>query len=184
MSNKIKNLSYAMCYPFFLSTQLKGRYIMKKIQQGFTLIELMIVVAIIGILASISLPAYNNYMTRTRVSEVMLALGPARTEVTEKVTFLGKFPAAGTGTDELTVTSQTSKYVASVAYTKTTNLVGVITVTAQDLGSGTSSDTGAIILTGTIVVGSPGQITWACTSTSIDQEYLPSDCVSTAAADA
>ncbi|NMG03250.1 prepilin-type N-terminal cleavage/methylation domain-containing protein [Azoarcus taiwanensis] len=65
---------------------------MKKVQQGFTLIELMIVVAIIGILAAVALPAYQDYTTRAKVSEVMLAASSARTSVAEAAQTLGAMP--------------------------------------------------------------------------------------------
>lgn len=134
---------------------------MKKMQQGFTLIELMIVVAIIGILAAVALPAYQDYMIRARVSEVMLAASAARTAVSEAA-------ANDTGTtmpSSYSIESQTSKYVASVTYAS-----GVITATAKSLG-GTA--TGNITLTGT--KASNGQVSWVCGG-SIPAKYRPASC--------
>ncbi|WDM66788.1 pilin [Xanthomonas cucurbitae] len=137
---------------------------MKK-QQGFTLIELMIVVAIIAILAAIALPAYQDYLIKARVSEVVLAASSARTTVSEAA-------AADTGTAmpaAVTIESQASKYVASVAYAGgTTN--GVITATSQALG-GTA--TGTITLTGT--KSANGQVAWVCGGT-IPAKYRPATC--------
>src|SRR2546430_13421588 len=64
---------------------LHGDGTMKRLQQGFTLIELMIVVAIVGILAAIAIPAYQDYVARSKVSEAMAALGACKTSVTEYV---------------------------------------------------------------------------------------------------
>ncbi|MCC5098971.1 pilin [Xanthomonas campestris] len=137
---------------------------MKK-QQGFTLIELMIVVAIIAILAAIALPAYQDYLIKARVSEVVLAASSARTTVSEAA-------AADTGTAmpaAVTIESQASKYVASVAYAGgTTN--GIITATSKDLG-GTA--TGTITLTGT--KSTNGQVAWVCGGT-IPAKYRPATC--------
>jgi len=138
-----------------------GDVLMKK-QQGFTLIELMIVVAIIAILAAIALPAYQDYLVKSRVSEVMLAASSARTTVSEAA-------ATDTGTDmpaTVAIETQESKYVASVAYAD-----GVITATAKDLGGSTPE--GTITLTG--VKGDNGQVTWTCAG-SIAAKYRPATC--------
>lgn len=134
---------------------------MKK-QQGFTLIELMIVVAIIAILAAIALPAYQDYLVKSRVSEVMLAASSARTTVSEAA-------ATDTGTGMPTtvaIETQESKYVASVGYA-----AGVITATAKDLGG--TTPTGTITLTGTKAAN--GQVNWVCSGT-IAAKYRPATC--------
>lgn len=99
-----------------------------KMQNGFTLIELMIVIAIIGILAAVALPAYQDYTIRAKVSEVILAASTCRTAITETVQSASgtTLPAANEwGCESL---SQTTKYVASVQ----TDEDGVITVTTVD----------------------------------------------------
>src|ERR1051325_10917025 len=94
---------------------------MKHIQQGFTLIELMIVVAIIGILAAVALPAYQDYTVRAKMSEVMLAASSCRTSISEIYQSGGSAPGAGNWGCE----TVTSKYVSSVA----TDANGKVTVT-------------------------------------------------------
>jgi type IV pilus assembly protein PilA len=135
---------------------------MRKIQQGFTLIELMIVVAIIGILAAVALPAYQDYTVRAKVSEVMLAASSAKVPVAEFFQTYGRLPS----TASVAITSQTSQYVASLAWDG-----AVITATSRNLGA--TDATGTITMTPSDAGG--GVLNWACAG-SIPAKYRPSSC--------
>lgn len=130
-----------------------------KNQQGFTLIELMIVVAIIAILAAIALPAYSDYTKKAKVSEVVLAASAGRTSVSEFAASNGQCPTSNI------LESATSKYVSAVA-----NAGCVITATS----SGIPGVTGTIVLTGTMN-GSSYAVDWVCGGT-IDARYRPGSC--------
>ncbi len=144
---------------------------MKRIQQGFTLIELMIVVAIIGILAAVALPAYQDYTRRAKVSEVMLAASACRTTVTEVIqSSTSGLPAAGAWGCEVT-TSNSTTYVATVGVDATN---AVVTATAQGISPEVNGQTITLTPLGTISAG--GNITgWRCGG-SIPVKYLPGSC--------
>ena len=133
----------------------------RSVQKGFTLIELMIVVAIIGILAAVALPAYQDYTVRAKVSEVMLAASSAKTAVAEAASTLSGMPSVASAG----VQSQSSKYVSSVAWD------GTNTITA--MAQGDANITGSTITM--VGVYSAGQVTWTCGGTIL-QKYRPSSC--------
>ncbi len=143
----------------------------RSIQKGFTLIELMIVVAIIGILAAVALPAYQDYTTRAKVSELVLAASSARTAVSEAVAAAGGFPP----TASISIASQASKYVASVAYESTAVSNALITVTATTTDTALSGKT--VQLAGTL--SASGTVIWVCgpgAGTPMEAKYLPASC--------
>lgn len=146
---------------------------MKTLQKGFTLIELMIVVAIIGILAAVALPAYQDYMIRAKVSEAILAASSARTAVSETYSQKNTMDLSA---DSMGVQTQTSTYVASVTYTPTSSTVGDIVVTTTTNTSLGAAAGKALALRGT---GGSGKVTWTCgrpATNAIDAKYLPSSC--------
>ncbi|MBC7704498.1 MAG: pilin [Rhodoferax sp.] len=136
---------------------------MRSAQKGFTLIELMIVVAIIGILAAVALPAYQDYTTRAKVTEVVLMAAPAKLAVAETSSSLGtlasvtqtnsgySFPGATKYVSGVTIAAGGAVSVAS----SVPNALGNIVLTPQDVGA--------------------GQLKWTCTTT-ISVKFVPSEC--------
>ncbi len=156
---------------------------MKKIQSGFTLIELMIVVAIIGILAAVALPAYQDYTVRAKASEVVLAASACRTSITEVVQTTTVLPTDNNWGCE--TSAATSQYVALIS----TDGVGTVTVTSQNLGVGTldvqmkpCNATGVTTFADCTDIAAGDQVQqWVCgpttaTNTAGNTKYLPGSC--------
>ena len=156
----------------------------RRIQQGFTLIELMIVVAIIGILAAVALPAYQTYTVKAKISELLLAASQCRTTVSEVYQTGSASAAPGADGWGCESASSQSKYVASVH----TDADGVITVTATNDSSLSDAKGGMIQLTpydsagGLLKAASIGGVqvgSWKCApggATAMPTKYLPGSC--------
>jgi type IV pilus assembly protein PilA len=162
--------------------------IQKKAQKGFTLIELMIVIAIVGILAAIALPAYQDYIVRSKMSEAMVALAEAKTSVTEYVAATGTIPASG----------ETSKFginqegrggdilkAVAVGADPDTDTVYVIANVYNSVWEGGEKDPDAVSnfqLVG-VKASASADMTWTCVSGAlaaqaapVDVKYLPASC--------
>lgn len=144
---------------------------MKSMQKGFTLIELMIVVAIIGILAAIALPAYQDYTKRARVSEGLSLAGGAKAAVTEYHSNFNDWPADNAKAGLASSTAITGNAVKSVQV----GAQGIITVTFNN----TVKDNATLILTPTVDQAA-GSYEWDCTKGDLDTKYRPAECRGTA----
>ena len=146
---------------------------MKRVQQGFTLIELMIVVAIIGILAAVALPAYSDYIKKSKVTEVIGVASQPKAAIQEWLSVKGELPADDT---KLGLEFNSTKYVKSLAYARVDTNTATLTATAQGIGTGVDNNT--ITLTGVRINGGD-QMNWACAPASsggIEKKYLPASC--------
>jgi len=157
---------------------------MRTLQKGFTLIELMIVVAIIGILAAVALPAYQDYTIRAKMSEVILAMSSCRTSITE---VYQSGPTSLPGVDnwgcEILTTSQQTKYVSAVH----TGDNGEVRATVQGISTVVNTSVVSLIplsnatTTATMTAGSSQTLYgWRCglpaDGTTVSPKYLPGSC--------
>jgi type IV pilus assembly protein PilA len=176
---------HANCFGSYLALLphifLEGKASMKRLQQGFTLIELMIVVAIIGILAAVALPAYQDYTIRAKMSEVILGMSACRTSITEFYQTGNSLPGAadGFGCEITAGAGSASKYIASIS----TDTVGKITATVQ----GIAGVAGVVTLVPLKAAGTPTTAAgdsiwgWRCgdqttDGSTVNSKYLPGSC--------
>jgi len=145
---------------------------MKKMQQGFTLIELMIVVAIIGILAAIAIPAYQDYTVRAKISEVLGMASSAKTSMSEYYVSTGGM-ATGAATSGVNTSPLQSTYVSAVTYSRTNTTQATVRYTLTNLITGV--DGTFLRFDGT---GSTNGVQWLCnsTGTTVPSKYLPANC--------
>lgn len=150
---------------------------MSRIAAGFTLIELMITVAIIGILASVALPAYQEYTTRAKMSEVILAMAGCRTSIAEVYQSGGTAPGAGNWGCE----GVTTRYVASLA----TDVHGKVSITVRNINANVDTKVvtmipmaSATLFADTTIDMGAGLWGWLCggAGTTVDKKFLPSSC--------
>ncbi len=142
---------------------------MSTLQKGFTLIELMIVVAIIGILAAVAIPAYQDYTVRAKITEALSMASAAKTGVAEFWASEGRLPSANASVGLPSAASINGNAVRSVGI----GANGLITVTLTNTGLPANVQADTVFLRPTTATGS---IRWTCSGGSLEAKYRPSEC--------
>ncbi len=139
---------------------------MKRVQKGFTLIELMIVIAIVAILVALAVPAYQDYTVRAKVSECINAAAPAKLAVSETFQSDGVMPATD---DAAGFLHDPTQYCAGVTMTG----AGVIQITTQATGANGGDPVALLTATPT---ANTGNVDWACSISAGAPRYFPREC--------
>jgi type IV pilus assembly protein PilA len=169
-------LEYESRRSYFIKPGEKVMKMMKTNQQGFTLIELMIVVAIIGILAAVAIPAYQDYTQRAQMAEALTMTAGAKTAISEFAQTNGIYP---TSTADIEAVGLDANIVGSYGTAAYTTATGVLTITMAATGvAGADIAGNSLVLTPPTLAGLQGAFKWSCISTTIEQKFLPKGCTS------
>lgn len=141
---------------------------MKVVQQGFTLVELMIVVAIIGILAAVAIPAYSEYIARSQVSEALSLISSGKISLAEWRNDKGAWPSSASSV----IVTRSGKYTRQIDLVNPASSSISIQATLRGSGSVSSPVAGSTIMLSTTNLGK----TWTCSSGTINIRFLPQAC--------
>ncbi|HJX09166.1 MAG TPA: pilin [Candidatus Binatia bacterium] len=149
---------------------------MKTLQKGFTLIELMIVVAIIGILAAIALPAYQDYIARSKLSEAMTFLSTAKTSVSEFVASNNTLPADANAAGIDTAPSNAA-YMSAMGYAFAGSTETIVSATLTNINAVLSTAGSSKVGLQGVVSTTTGTVTWSCVAENTTMyRYIPANC--------